>query len=108
MPYYVVEDHSISTPRLAVHFLQDHECCLKHDPNVKCSLHLRDRPIFFDQVGHKTTNASIGNKHFFTIMTSSDLHTKIMNNLVKDLKILSFKVIFQCLKLVEYFQKEIL
>ena len=26
--------------------------------------------------------------------------TKIMNNLVKDLKILSFKVIFQCLKLV--------
>ena len=34
--------------------------------------------------------------------------TKIMNNLVKDLKILSFKVIFQCLKLVESFQKKIL
>ena len=39
-------------------------------------------------------------------MTSSDLQkllvrlTKIMNNLVKDLKILSFKVIFQGLKLV--------
>ena len=31
--------------------------------------------------------------------------TKIMNNLVKDFKILSFKVIFQCLKLVESFQK---
>ena len=31
--------------------------------------------------------------------------TKIMNNLVKDLKILSFKVIFQRLKLVESFQK---
>ena len=31
--------------------------------------------------------------------------TKIMNNLVKDLKILSFKVIFQCLKLSESFQK---
>ena len=30
--------------------------------------------------------------------------TKILNNLVKDLKILSFKVIFQCLKLVESFQ----
>ena len=30
--------------------------------------------------------------------------TKIMNNLVKDLKILNFKVIFQCLKLVESFQ----
>ena len=27
---------------------------------------LRDRPRFFDQVGHQTTNASIGNKHFFT------------------------------------------
>merc|ERR1712051_92559 len=27
--------------------------------------------------------------------------TKIMNNLVKDLKILTFKVIFQCLKLAE-------
>ena len=32
--------------------------------------------------------------------------TKIMNILVKDLKILSFKVIFQCLKLVESFQKK--
>ena len=29
-----------------------------------------------------------------------------MNNLVKDLKILSFKVIFKCLKLVESFQKK--
>ena len=26
----------------------------------------RVRPRFFDQVGHQTTNASIGNKHFFT------------------------------------------
>ena len=32
---------------------------------------------------------------------------KIMNNLVKDLKILRFKVIFQCLKLGESFQKKI-
>ena len=32
--------------------------------------------------------------------------TKIMNNPVKDLKILSFKVIFKCLKLVESFQKK--
>ena len=32
--------------------------------------------------------------------------TKIMNNLVKDLKILSFKVIFLCLKLAESFQKK--
>ena len=26
----------------------------------------RDRPRFFDQVGHQTTYAYIGNKHFFT------------------------------------------
>ena len=32
--------------------------------------------------------------------------TKIMNNLVKDLKILSFKLIFQSLELVESFQKK--
>ena len=30
------------------------------------TLIIRDRPRFFDQVGHQTTNASIGNKHFFT------------------------------------------
>jgi hypothetical protein len=29
-------------------------------------LQVRDRPRFFDQVGHQTTNASIENKHFFT------------------------------------------
>ena len=32
--------------------------------------------------------------------------SKIMSNLVKDLKILSFKFIFYCLKLVESFQKK--
>ena len=26
----------------------------------------RDRPRFFDQVGHRTTIASIENRHFFT------------------------------------------
>ena len=26
----------------------------------------RDRPRFLNQVGHQTTNASMGNKHFFT------------------------------------------
>ena len=25
---------------------------------------VRDRPRFFDQLGHQTTNASIGNKYF--------------------------------------------
>ena len=29
-------------------------------------LGIRDRPRFFDQVGHQTTNASIEKKHFFT------------------------------------------
>ena len=32
----------------------------------KACTQLRDRPIFFDQVGHQTTNASTENKHFFT------------------------------------------
>ena len=27
---------------------------------------VQDRPRFFDQVGHQTTNAFIGNKYFFT------------------------------------------
>ena len=60
---------------------------------------------FFYQVGHQTTNASIKNKHF---LLNNDLVrlTNIMNNLVKDLKILSFKVILQCLKLVESSQKK--
>ena len=28
--------------------------------------YIRNPPRFFDHVGHQTTNASIGNKHFFT------------------------------------------
>ena len=32
---------------------------------VLCTI-TRDRPRFFDQVGHQITNASIGNKHFLT------------------------------------------
>ena len=28
-------------------------------------MYIRVRPRFFDQVGHQTTNASIGNKYFF-------------------------------------------
>ena len=34
--------------------------------NYLCYLCNRDRPRFFDQVGHQTTNTSIGNKSFFT------------------------------------------
>ena len=37
---------------------------------------------------------------------NNDRLAKIMNNLVKDLKILSFKVIFKCLKLVKSFPKK--
>ena len=32
---------------------------------LRTSLCTRDRPKFFDQVGHQTTNVSIGNKLFF-------------------------------------------
>ena len=58
--------------------------------HIPADMNRRDRPKFFDQVGHQTTNASIGNKHF---SLNNDLVrlAKIMNNLVKDLKILSFK-----------------
>ena len=42
---------------------QDDKKFPKMLPNNKYS---RDRPRFFDQVGHQTTKASIGNKHFFT------------------------------------------
>ena len=55
---------------------------------------------FFDQVGH-LLEISI----FLLNNDLIRLH-KIMNNLVKALKVLSFKVIFQCLKLVESFQKK--
>ena len=36
--------------------------------NGKDSIRLynKDRSRFFDQVRHQTTNASVGNKHFFT------------------------------------------
>ena len=38
--------------------------------NLERILHVamenRVRPRFFDQVGHQTTNASIGNMYFFT------------------------------------------
>ena len=33
---------------------------------LKLNLHIRDLPRFFDQVGHQTTYAYIGKKHFFT------------------------------------------
>ena len=59
---------------------------------------------FFDRVGHKTMYASSGNKNFPLNNVTVRL-TKIMNNLLEHLKILIFKVIFQCGKLIESFQK---
>ena len=35
-------------------------------PFYKVCMYIRDLPRFFNQVGHRTTNASIENKHFFT------------------------------------------
>ena len=45
-------------------------------------------------------------KSIFSLNNDLVRLTRIMNNLVKDFKILSFKVIFQCLKLVKSFQKK--
>ena len=61
---------------------------------LKHTFYLRDCPRFWDQVGYRTTNASIGNKHFFSLNNNLVRLTKIMNNIVKDLKILNFKVNF--------------
>ena len=47
---------------------------------------------FFDQVGHETTYASSGNKHF-SINNVTVRLTKIMNNLLKHHKVLIFKII---------------
>ena len=53
----------------------------------------RVRPRFFDQVGHETMYASSKNKHF-SLNHVIVRHPKIMNNLLKHLKICTFKVIF--------------
>jgi hypothetical protein len=50
--------------------------------------------------------ASSGNKHF-SLNNVTVRFTKIMNNLLKDLKILIFKVIFPFWKVVESFQKKL-
>ena len=60
---------------------------------------------FFNQVGHQTTSASI---YLLKINIFSLNHviirpTKIMNNLLKDWKIRTFKVIFQHQKSMESF-----
>ena len=69
--------------------------------------HIRYRQKIFVRVGHETTYASSETKHFF-ITNVTVRFTKIMSNLLKHLKILIFKVIFHCWKLVKSFQKKIL
>ena len=44
----------------------------------------RNRPRFFDQVGHQTKYASIGNKHFFSLNNVIVRPTKIMNRADKN------------------------
>jgi hypothetical protein len=44
----------------------------------------RDRLRFFDKVGHQTTNASMGNKYFFTKNNVIVRLTKIMNRANKN------------------------
>ena len=47
------------------------DCCgpnvnMQYCTDCQCHRLSRDRQRFFDQVGHQTTYASIGNKYFFT------------------------------------------
>ena len=44
----------------------------------------RDRPRFFDQVGHQTTNVSIEDKYFFSLDNVILRLTKIMNQADKN------------------------
>ena len=67
------------------------------DTNDDNKLPNRVCPRFFDQVGYQTTKA------FFSLNNDLIMLTKIMNNIVEDLKILSSTVIFKCLKLVKSF-----
>ena len=56
---------------------------------------IRNHLRFFVWVGHENINASTRNKHFFTKSCNHQTY-QIMNNLFNHLKILIFKVIFQC------------
>ena len=72
-------------------------------PRMLCLETVQD---FFDQFGLKPI------MHLMEIsifLLNNDLFrlTKIMNMIVKDLKILSFKVILKCLKLIESFKKKL-
>ena len=60
---------------------------------------------FFDQVGHQTSNAFIRNKHFFTKWLPRQIYQNYEQPFQR-FQNSEFKVIFQCLKLVESFQKK--
>ena len=62
---YLYEYYSICFDKIAKIRRKKNDPVL-HPLSYNSSLHTRDRPRFFDQVGHQTTNASIGNKHIFT------------------------------------------
>ena len=65
-----------------------------HASNQAGSTTGRYRQRFFVRFGHKTTYASSRNRHF-SLNHVIIGHTKLMNNLLKHLEILIFKVIFQ-------------
>ena len=60
---------------------------------------------FFNQVGHKTMYAFIGNKHLFSLNHVIARRTKIMNNLLKVFAkfVLTFKVILWHQKFKQFF-----
>ena len=66
----------------------------------------RDRPRFLIKLGIKLLLMHLLEISIFSLNNDLVRLTEIMNNLVKDLKILSLKVIFKCLKLVQSFQKK--
>ena len=64
-----------------------------HDLDVRLLL-VRYHSRFFLRVGHETTNASIGNLHFFNKSCHRQTYQNL-NDLLKACKIHTFKVIFQ-------------
>ena len=58
-------------------------CVTSKESNDENKVNIRVRPRFFDQVGHQTTNASSGNKHFLLNNVIIRL-TNIMNKADKN------------------------
>ena len=77
---------------------------LDRPPKV-CSYRLETVQDFFDQIGHQTTLLRLlpTLECIFSLNNVIARPTKIMNNLLKDCNIRSFKVIFQHQKSTESF-----